>query len=678
MTFGVWRSRVFGSMLARFLLCSLVPLLTLSGIAIHIFSQALRQHIENKLAAISDGRAALINAKLDSMTAFVLDRAVSPLPVAAFAEFCSAFARGGVRSPAHQALAARYRDYFQGHFDAHDYLYDLLFVSRAGDVVFTVRREADLGQNVHGPALKGTPLAGVVDLVSSSLSVEFSDFDFYAPSKRPAFFIAAPVFSRDKLLGTLVAQIKPEALGGFSQNYTGLPRTGEIVFAKRSAEELVFTVPTRFRPDAALRLRHRLGEKASAPMQAALRGESGGGLAVDYRGKSVLARWRYIPRLNWGMVVKVDADDIFASLRSLVRAVWVICLLMTVIVFKLALDGSRAIAGPLEELKKGAAIVGAGDLDHRTKLDLDNEIGDLSRAFDFMAENLKTQTSSRAALEKEMAEKVQAQEAQTRQNLELQQAQSAILNMLDDVAESRRALQRRNQELEAARTELERSNQELEDFAHIVSHDLKAPLRGITSLSSWLEADYAAKLDEEGRHHLQLMRQRAGRMTDLINGILEYSRIHRLQEDNVPADLDRILDEALEAVAPPAGIKVVREGALPRVVCSPTRIQQVFQNLLDNAFKHMGKPQGEVRVSCADQGGQWRICVADDGPGIAEKHLGVIFKIFHPVATPGNTQGTGIGLAVVQKAVAFHGGKAWAESRLGEGSRFFFTLPKTA
>jgi len=666
-------------MLVRFLLGALVPLLALGAIAIHIFSRSLQTHIQNKLIAISDGRAALLGARLDSMAGFITERSLAPTPVAAFEKLSAAFKKGGLRSQGYQIIDSQYREDFQQYLDIHDYLYDLIFVSPEGDVVFTMQHEKDLGENIHGSLLKNTPLAGLVDLVSTSLSTEFSDFDFYRPSALPALFVAAPAFAKGRLLGVLVAQIKPEVLMRFARNYTGLPKTGEIVFAKQAGAELVYTTPFRSGDDAPLSQRVRLGSDDDFPMQAALRGDAGIGLSTDRKGTAILARWQYIPRLRWGMVVKVDAAEIFASLNDFKRTVWLLCALLALGITLIALRTVGAIAIPLNELKQGVEIVGRGNLDYKTRLELRNEIGELSQAFDKMTEDLKTQTASRSALEKEMAERSRAEKELARQNQELKTAEAALLNLLEDLGESKDSLENKNKDLEAMKTHLERSNKELEDFAYVVSHDLKAPLRGISSLSTWIETDYADKLDAEGRHQLQLLKQRAVRMDQLISGILQYSRIHRMQEDSVPTELDGLLDEAIEMVNPPRGIRIIRDSRLPRVKCSPTRIKQVFQNLVDNAVKYMGKETGEIKVSCLDKNDHWQFCVADDGQGIAEKHFDKIFKIFHTVAQPGQTQqGTGIGLALVQKAVTLHDGTVWVESQVGAGSRFFFTLPKTA
>ncbi len=675
---SIWRSPIFRSLFVRFLLAAIMPLFTLNAITDHLLSRSLQTHIQNKLIAISDARSVLIDAQLTSIAEFTTARAMLPTTIAAFREFDAAFKKAGIHSEDYQALDSRYRDYFQQYLDIHGYLHDLLFISRAGDIIFTVKHENDLGENIHGALLKNTSLSDLVDQVQHTFSAEISDLKFYPPTHAPALFVAAPVFIDESLSGTLVTQVKNEFLNDFSRDYSGLPKTGEFTFAAQIGNNPTYTTPSRLQPTAPLSRQVHIGAPISLPSQACLRGESGIGLTRDYRGVTVLARWQHIPRLRWGMVVKADVDELFAPLKILRISMWSICLLMSVTITTIALRAARSIAEPINELKRGIKAVGRGNLDYRTKLQLDNELGELSMAFDKMTEDIQTQIKIRMALEKDIAERMRVEEILTLRNKESKETESALMNILEDLDKSQSTLQKNNMTLVSLTENLTRSNQELEDFAYIVSHDLKAPLRGISSLSTWLATDYADKLDDEGRHHLQLLQQRAIKMDQLINGILQYSQVQRKQETHLSMDLDGLLDEALELVAPPPGIRIIRTSQLPRVRCSPTRIQQVFQNLVDNAIKYMGKETGEIKISCLDKNDHWQFCVEDNGQGIAEKHFDKIFKIFHTIETPGQKQSTGIGLALVHKVVTLHGGKVWVESQLGAGSKFFFTLPKTA
>jgi len=231
-------------------------------------------------------------------------------------------------------------------------------------------------------------------------------------------------------------------------------------------------------------------------------------------------------------------------------------------------------------------------------------------------------------------------------------------------------------ERKGAQEQLQNINDELNDFTHIVCHDLKAPLRGISSLAKWIAEDYADKLDDNGKEQLKLLISRTECMYELIEGVMQYSRVGRANEKLVDVDLNKLLSEAVDMIAPPDGITVKIESDLPTIKCERTRIMQVFQNLLSNAVKYMGKDAGQITIDCAEDADFWRLSVADTGIGIDEKNFEKIFQIFQTVSDRSNYESTGIGLTIVKKIVQMYGGKIWVESEPGLGSKFSFTLPK--
>jgi len=229
---------------------------------------------------------------------------------------------------------------------------------------------------------------------------------------------------------------------------------------------------------------------------------------------------------------------------------------------------------------------------------------------------------------------------------------------------------------ELANAKLEAANQELKEFAYIVSHDLKAPLRGINQLAQWFVEDYGDVLDADGKEMLGLLRSRVMRMDNLIQGILEYSRVGRLEEHVEEIDLNRVVHNVIEMLAPPATIQIAVDGELPCIPGNPTRMAQVFQNLLSNAVKFMDKPEGKISIGCIDDGDYWQFRVADNGPGIAAKNHAKIFQIFQTLHSRDEKENTGIGLTLVKKIVELYGGTIWVESTPGAGSAFFFRLAK--
>jgi PAS domain S-box-containing protein len=240
-----------------------------------------------------------------------------------------------------------------------------------------------------------------------------------------------------------------------------------------------------------------------------------------------------------------------------------------------------------------------------------------------------------------------------------------------------KALEKLNKDLELAAIDLGRSNKELQDFAYVVSHDLKAPLRGIKTLAQWITTDYADRLDENGRGQLNLLSSRVDRMHNLIDGILQYSRVGRVKENKVQVNLNEFVSEVIDMVAPPENISITVENDLPVIECERTRIAQVFQNLLSNAVKFMDKPEGQVRIGCAEEDSFWKFTVTDNGPGIEEKYFEKIFEMFQTLAPRDDVESTGVGLTVAKKIVELYGGKIWVQSKVGQGSTFLFTLAKS-
>jgi signal transduction histidine kinase len=224
-------------------------------------------------------------------------------------------------------------------------------------------------------------------------------------------------------------------------------------------------------------------------------------------------------------------------------------------------------------------------------------------------------------------------------------------------------------------TKVDNINKELKDFASIVSHDLKAPLRGIKSLATWILDDCSDKLGEQAIEQMNLLLGRVERMYNLIDGVLQYSRAGRTEEKIVPVNLDDFIPEAIDMLVPPENISITIENTMPVIECSETHVMQLFQNLLSNAIKYMDKPQGQIKVGCVEEDGFWKFSIADNGPGIEERHFEKIFRMFQALSVSEEFEGTGVGLTITKKIVELYGGDIWVESEIAKGSTFFFTLP---
>jgi signal transduction histidine kinase len=222
---------------------------------------------------------------------------------------------------------------------------------------------------------------------------------------------------------------------------------------------------------------------------------------------------------------------------------------------------------------------------------------------------------------------------------------------------ARREVEHKAEELARAARALEVSNQELDQFAYVASHDLKAPLRGIANLSTWIEEDLGDAASAEVQEHLELLRGRVHRMEGLIDGILQYSRAGRVREAPTRVDAAALVDEVVELIAPPEGVRIEIADGMPVLWTERLPLQQVLMNLIGNAVKYAGGDAPLVRISARDAGEQWEFAVRDNGPGIAPEYHERIFGIFQMLEARDRVEGTGIGLSIVKKLVESRGGR---------------------
>jgi PAS domain S-box-containing protein len=242
-----------------------------------------------------------------------------------------------------------------------------------------------------------------------------------------------------------------------------------------------------------------------------------------------------------------------------------------------------------------------------------------------------------------------------------------------DISRRKRAEER----LARAKDELERSNASLDEFAHVVSHDLTEPLTTVSLYAQTLGARYPSNFDRSGRALLRRLLDVVERMQERIHAVLAYAEVHREALSRAPVDTDEALGEALKALdasIAASGARVVHAG-LPVILGDAGQVQQLFQNLISNAIKFV--PEGsrpDVEVAATSEGDAWHFVVSDNGRGIKPRDLRRVFKPFERAADS-SRPGHGIGLAVCRSIVEVHGGRIWAESEPGAGSRFHFTLP---
>ena len=222
--------------------------------------------------------------------------------------------------------------------------------------------------------------------------------------------------------------------------------------------------------------------------------------------------------------------------------------------------------------------------------------------------------------------------------------------------------------------ELEVQNEQLNDYAHVVSHDLKSPLQSISALIAWTREDFSNNLWDAGLKNLTLIEERVEKMDRLIENILKYSSLTNTGLNNVDVDLHLIVQEILDMMFISKKIEVKITKKLPVICADAARMQQLFQNLLSNAVNHVDKEKGRIEIDFMDTETHHHFAVKDNGKGIMKKYHDKIFKVFK--SFDDREMSTGIGLSIVKKIVDQYDGEVWLESEIGLGSAFFFTLKK--
>ena len=259
--------------------------------------------------------------------------------------------------------------------------------------------------------------------------------------------------------------------------------------------------------------------------------------------------------------------------------------------------------------------------------------------------------------------------------------QKASLVMANDVSEQKRSeeqIRQLNAELQINILQLENTNKEIESFSYSVSHDLRAPLRAINGYSKMIEEDYARILDDEGKRLLGNIQVNARNMGALIDDLLEFSRLGRKEVQKSRVNNKELVDDVVNELGNQVqhNAQITINALLP-AYADHGLLRQVWVNLVSNAVKYSGKKEKPViEIGSTDEGDEVMYYIKDNGAGFNMKYVDKLFGVFQRLHNPNEFEGTGIGLASVQRIITKHGGRIWAEAKIDEGAIFYFTLPK--
>jgi CheY-like chemotaxis protein/nitrogen-specific signal transduction histidine kinase len=257
-------------------------------------------------------------------------------------------------------------------------------------------------------------------------------------------------------------------------------------------------------------------------------------------------------------------------------------------------------------------------------------------------------------------------------NIQIGKLDDGFVASWQDITEQQAALCERKQ----AEIDLAQRNQELDSFVHVVSHDLKAPLRAIANLSQWIEEDFQGAISAHSQQQMTLLRSRVHSMEAKIDGLLDYARVGKTDAKIELVATVELVAEVVETLAPAPTFTISISPDLPTLSANRLLLSQVFANTIGNAIEHHDRVDGSITISCQVHNNFYEFAIADDGVGIAPEHHERIFRIFQAVNPQNRSDSTGIGLAIVKKIVEAEGGTIWLKSQLGKGTTFYFTWPK--
>jgi len=532
--------------------------------------------------------------------------------------------------------------------------------------------------------------------------------------------VVVPLFSHsdDPLMRAsglvLVVQVDPRVyLYPLLQRWPTPSASGETLLARRIGDDVVFISPLRHRPDSPLTFHMPLSsEKLAAAV--GLRGTIGVVGGRDYRDVPILAATFRVDGTDWIMVSKMDEDEALATQHretlmglGILFAMGIAIVAVMIAMAEEAGSSERlAAAEARAELAARdawlgaifrAAPIGIGLVRQRVLLEVsdgfcrltglprEEMLGETSRQFyptqeEFLraGEAARSQLAANGAAELETTWiNADGRPLTVCLNAALVDAanpEGDVTFIVTDIT----ARKAQEQALIQRSRELERSNKELATFAYVASHDLRSPLRGIAQLSDWIVEDMPSEMPPEIDEHLKLMRSRVARMEHLLDDLLSYSRVGRIEGETATVDVAELCRESFDLLAPPPGFTLELAGDLPRLTTRVAPLSQVFQNLIGNALKHRDRDTGTITISGKLVAGGHAYTVADDGPGIPPQFHERIFGLFQTLRPRDEVEGSGMGLALVRKQVELYGGEIVVHSDGGRGAAFEFTWPDDA
>ncbi|MBE7552052.1 MAG: HAMP domain-containing protein [Anaerolineales bacterium] len=516
---------------------------------------------------------------------------------------------------------------------------DVLLMAQDGYVFHTVMRGPDYQTNLLTGPYQNTHLGRLVQKVVSTGELGFADFAPYLPAgNKPVAYVAAPVMYQNKPEMVVALQLPPGWTDTVMQERTGMGETGEtlLVGPDMRMRSNSYLDPAEHSVEASFVGTVQKNGMDNKAVREALAGKTGEEVQfdTDYRGHQVIITYAPVKfgKLNWALIAKQDVAEAFILVDRLTLVLLLVIGIATAFVIPVTLWTAGRLADPVLKLTSVAQAVAAGNLEVEVQVENSpsDELGILATAFKSMTRQL----------------------------------QDLIGGLEENVRE-------RTAELEAA-------NKELEAFSYSVSHDLRAPLRAIDGYTRILVEDYEAGLDAEGKRVCAVIRHQTQHMGQLIDDLLAFSRLGRTQIQAAPINMETLAATVFDELTTPEEQERIdfHLVPLPPALGDPTMIRQVWINLLSNAIKFSAKRERAlIEVDGQQSEGEIIYSVHDNGAGFDMRYVDKLFGVFQRLHSEREFEGTGVGLAIVQRVIRRHSGRVWAEGAVDQGATFYFTLP---
>jgi two-component system NtrC family sensor kinase len=708
------RPNIATRLLLWFLVIALLPFTVVTYLIYITTVNTLTTEFQRSIVAVADSKTEQIEVYATETKNDVTALAQRPSLKEAMSQVDQMSTQGGPVTPAYDEIERQFRYLFAPLINVQ--YHNLILISAAGNVVFTMRQGKELGANLRSGPYRDSELGQVFARVKTSLKTETSDFKRYPFTGAPAMFIAAPIVEGGRLLGVLAVQLSDAEVYKFISAYGGLGQTGELIIAVRDGNDALVVVPLRHDPDAAFKERIPLGSEQSIATQKAVLGQNGAGIVIDRRGEETIAAWRYLPTFRWGMVVKVDTAEAFAPIVQQRNGVIGLGGITLVLIGLATVVVTRSISNPIVNLTHSVTSIAEGNLDQQVPVTTKDELGQLGHAFNQMTISLKTSYEKQERYGHNLEQKIIEQQQTER---ELQQARDELQKVNDylerrveerttelkqiaaeniQLYETQREQYRRLRESQAQLIQVEKMAA-LGRLVASVIHEINNPLQAVQGFLNLLKEELEGQCRREDMHEsLSIVESEMERIGAMMNRLRDF---YRLTQPTQPASVDSFYQPAgqelpfidlhavLESVLQlthqkieQARIKVERAWAenLPPIQANADHLKQVFLNLTLNALEAMPNKGETLRVATIPDliqlnGGPpqplVRIEFSDTGAGMPPEALS---HLFEPLFTT-KESGSGFGLFTSYKIIEAHHGQISVTSQVGQGTTFTILLP---